>query len=98
NGESAAVLINALLKGTFAPVALPKREFMEAARVIWERLGLPVLKPESPWHGYDLGHWPEDLARQAEMAVRSEYFALGAELAKGRRGDVEMNDPVVRGV
>jgi len=96
NGESAAVLINALLKGTFAPVALPKREFMEAARVIWERLGLPALKPEAPWHGYDLGHWPADLARQAEMAVRSEYFTLGAELARSRRGDVEMNEPVVR--
>ena len=31
-GETAAVLINATLKGTFAPVALPKREFMENAQ------------------------------------------------------------------
>ena len=31
-GETAAVLINATLKGTFAPVALPAREFMENAR------------------------------------------------------------------
>jgi len=38
-GETAAVLINATLKGTFAPVALPKREFMENAKAIWERLG-----------------------------------------------------------
>jgi len=53
-GESAAVLINATLKGTFAPVALPKREFMEHAKAIWERLGLPPLTPEPPWHGYDL--------------------------------------------
>src|SRR5215469_914162 len=35
-GETAAVLINATLKGTYAPVALPKREFMERARVIWD--------------------------------------------------------------
>lgn len=96
NGESAAVLINALLKGTFAPVALPKREFMEHAREIWQRLGLPPLKPESPWHGYDLGHWPADLERQARMAVESDYFALGTELAKLRRADVEMNQPVTR--
>ena len=41
-GESAAVLINAMLKGTYAPVALPKREFMENAKAIWERLGLPA--------------------------------------------------------
>src|SRR5262249_19950301 len=71
-GETAAVLINAMLKGTFAPVALPKREFMENAKAIWERLGLPPLKPESPWHGYDLGYWPDHLERQARMAVASD--------------------------
>ncbi|MDB5407406.1 MAG: 3-octaprenyl-4-hydroxybenzoate carboxy-lyase [Rhodospirillales bacterium] len=95
-GESAAVLINALLKGKFAPVALPRREFMENAKAIWERLGLPPLKPEVPWHGYDLGDWPEDLARQAEMAVHGDYFQLGAELVAQRRSDVEMNAPVPR--
>ncbi len=93
-GESAAVLINATLKGTFAPVALPKREFMENARAIWERLGLPPLTPEPPWHGYDLGHWPQELARQAEMATRSDYFELGKNLANERRSDVAMNTPV----
>ena len=96
NGETAAVLINATLKQTFAPVALPKREFMEKARAIWERLGLPPLTPQSPWHGYDLGHWPPELARQAEMAVRSEYFELGRNLANQRRSDVAMNAPVER--
>src|SRR6266851_4132779 len=95
-GESAAVLINAMLKGTYAPVALPKREFMENAKAIWERLGLPPLTPQTPWHGYDLGHWPADLERQAEMAVRSEYFELGKHLANERRGDVAMNTPVER--
>jgi 4-hydroxy-3-polyprenylbenzoate decarboxylase len=97
DGESAAVLINATLKGTFAPVALPKREFMEHARVIWERLGLPPLTPQPPWHGYDLGYWPDDLARQAEMAAKSEYFELGKNLANERRSDVAMNTPVKRG-
>ena len=69
---------------------------MENAKAIWERLGLPPLKPESPWHGYDLGHWPAELERQARMAVESDYFALGAELARQRRGDVAMNAPVTR--
>ncbi|MDB5650618.1 MAG: 3-octaprenyl-4-hydroxybenzoate carboxy-lyase [Hyphomicrobiales bacterium] len=96
NGESASVCINALLKGEFAPVALPKREFMENAKAIWERLGLPTLKPETPWHGYDLGVWPDNLARQAEMATRSEYFDFSDELIRGRRSDVAMNDPVPR--
>jgi UbiD family decarboxylase len=95
-GESAAVLINATLKGTFSPVALPKREFMENAKAIWERLGLPPLTPQPPWHGYDLGYWPDDLARQAEMATRSEYFELGKNLANERRSDVAMNTPVKR--
>jgi 4-hydroxy-3-polyprenylbenzoate decarboxylase len=95
-GESAAVLVNATLKGTYAPVALPKREFMERAREIWERLGLPPLTPQPPWHGYDLGHWPQELERQAEIAARSNYFELGKNLANERRTDVAMNTPVKR--
>jgi UbiD family decarboxylase len=93
-GESASVMINALLKGKFAPVALPKKEFMENARVIWERLGLPPLKPESPWHGYDLGVWPAHLDRQARMATQSDYFAFGDDLVRQRRRDVGMNEPI----
>jgi UbiD family decarboxylase len=96
DGETAAVLINATLKGTYAPVALPKREFMEHAKMIWERLGLPPLKPESPWHGYDLGYWPAELDRQARMAAASDYFALGRETGNQRRSDVAMNTPVER--
>jgi 4-hydroxy-3-polyprenylbenzoate decarboxylase len=96
NGESASVLINALLKSRTAPVALPKREFMENAREIWNRLGLPPLKAESPWHGYDLGYWPAELARQAELATRSEYFSIGTEIARQRRSDVAMNAPLDR--
>jgi UbiD family decarboxylase len=95
-GETAAVLINATLKGTYSPVALPRREFMENAKAIWERLGLPPLTPQPPWHGYDLGHWPAELKRQAEMAVNSDYFELGRNLANERRGDVAMNTPVKR--
>jgi 4-hydroxy-3-polyprenylbenzoate decarboxylase len=95
-GEAASVLIDARLKGTFAPVALPKREFMENARAIWERLGLPPLKPEPPWHGYELGTWPDDLARAAQLAVESDYFATGQAQAQKRRSDVDMNTPVER--
>jgi UbiD family decarboxylase len=95
-GETASVLINATLKGTYAPVALPKREFMENAKAIWERLGLPPLKPESPWHGYDLGHWPAELDRQARLAAASDYFTLGRETSNQRRNDVAMNTPVER--
>ncbi len=97
DGETAAVLINAMLKGTYAPVALPKREFMDNARALWERLGLPALSPQTPWHGYDLGYWPAELEAQAQRATQSEYFLTGEDLAKRRRNDVAMNSPVPQG-
>jgi UbiD family decarboxylase len=94
DGELSAVLINATLKAPFPPLALPAREFMENARALWERLGLPKLTPQPPWHGYDLGAWTQELERQAQMATRGEYYVLGAELSKKRRGDVGMNTPI----
>jgi 4-hydroxy-3-polyprenylbenzoate decarboxylase len=69
---------------------------MENARRIWERLGLPRLTPQPPWHGYDLGFWPHELEQQARMATESDYFTLGANLANERRSDVAMNTPVGR--
>jgi 4-hydroxy-3-polyprenylbenzoate decarboxylase len=94
DGRVASVLVNATLKTPFAPVALPKRDYMERARALWEELGLPRLEPEQPWHGYDLGGWSRELERQADMAVRGDYFALGSELSRRRRGDVGMNTPI----
>src|SRR5580704_9456012 len=94
NGELSAVLINATLKIPFPPVALPAAQFMENARALWERLGLPKLTPQPPWHGYDLGAWTEELENQARMATRGDYYALGAKLSAGRRSGVEMNTPI----
>jgi UbiD family decarboxylase len=89
--EDSAVLINAVLKETFPPISLPKREYMEQARKIWEELGLPPLRPEMPWYGYDLGEWNDHLDRQAQRAVRSEYWETGTWCAEHRRSDVPMN-------
>src|SRR5881396_597601 len=93
-GEDASVLIDATMKEDFPPISLPKREYMERAKAIWEELGLPRLKPESPWYGYSLGEWPEDLERAAAMAVKGDYFETGKLLAKRRRKDVGMNTEV----
>src|SRR5437016_3677678 len=93
-GEDASVLIDATLKENFPPISLPKREYMERAKVIWEELGLPKLKPESPWFGYSLGEWPEELERAAERAVKGDYFETGKLLVKRRRKDVRMNTEV----
>ena len=94
DSEDSAVLVDATLKETFPPVSLPKRQYMEAAAEIWNELGLPKLKPERPWFGYDLGEWNEDLETMARRAVRSEYWETGQIIAQRRRGDVSMNTEV----
>ena len=93
-GQDASVLIDATLKENFPPISLPKREFMERAKAIWEELGLPKLKPEAPWFGYSLGEWPAEMEEAAQRAVRGDYFDTGAMLEKRRRKDVRMNTEV----
>jgi 4-hydroxy-3-polyprenylbenzoate decarboxylase len=93
-GEDASILIDATLKENFPPISLPKREFMERAKVIWEELGLPKLKPESPWFGYSLGEWSDEMEQSAIRATRGEYFETGALLEKRRRKDVRMNTEI----
>jgi UbiD family decarboxylase len=92
--EDSAILFNATLKHDFPPISLPKREYMERAREIWERLGLPPLKPEAPWYGYSLGDWPEELDRFAQLAVQGRYFETGEVIAQRRRNDVDLNTDV----
>jgi 3-polyprenyl-4-hydroxybenzoate decarboxylase len=95
-GQDASVLIDATLKEDFPPISLPKREYMELAKVIWEELGLPKLKPEAPWFGYSLGEWSADLDEAAARAVAGDYFETGALLEARRRSDVAMNTEVRR--
>ncbi|MBV9120815.1 MAG: UbiD family decarboxylase, partial [Chloroflexi bacterium] len=92
--EDSALLFNATLKHDFPPVSLPKREYMERARQLWERLGLPELKPEAPWFGYSLGDWSGELDRAAEDAVHGRYWQTGEAIAERRRRDVPMNSDV----
>jgi 4-hydroxy-3-polyprenylbenzoate decarboxylase len=94
NGEDASVLIDATMKEPFPPISLPKREYMERAKAIWEELGLPPLKPEAPWYGYSLGEWPDELEHAAELAVQGDYFETGKRLAERRRTDLPMNTEV----
>jgi 4-hydroxy-3-polyprenylbenzoate decarboxylase len=89
-----SLLIEATLKDHFPPIALPKKEFMENAKAIWEELGLPPLKPESPWFGYSLGDWSERNEQMAQRAVKGDYFVTGEEIAKMRRKDVAMNTEI----
>src|SRR5215208_6404924 len=92
--QDSAVLMNATLKEDFPPISLPKREFMEHAKTLWEELGLPPLKPQAPWFGYSLGNWSEEFEEEARAAVNGDYFQTGEKLAQRRRNDVQMNTEV----
>jgi len=80
-----ALLIDATRKTDLPPISLPKKEYMERARQIWESEGLPRLEPRVPWHGYELGPWAEELAQEAELAVKGEYFVTGEKQARKRK-------------
>jgi len=88
------VLIDATMKENFPPISLPKREYMERAKQIWEELKLPKLKPETPWFGYSLGEWSEELDEAAQAAVQGDYFEYGKKLIARRRKDIGMNTEV----
>jgi 4-hydroxy-3-polyprenylbenzoate decarboxylase len=88
-----ALLVDATLKQPMPPLALPKQEFMENAKALWERLGLPHLKPESPWYGYSLGDWTEEWDRSAMQAARGEWMERDESYRQRRRAGVAPNTP-----
>jgi 4-hydroxy-3-polyprenylbenzoate decarboxylase len=82
--STAALLINAIRPWPYTPVSLPRKEFMERSKAIWQELGLPTLKERMPWHGYSLGAWTREDEQEAELAVKGEHFVTGKKQA-GRR-------------
>jgi len=82
--ENSAIQIDATRKWPYLPISLPKKEFMERARQIWEEEGLPKLNPRTPWHGYSLGNWAKEYEEEAELALRGEHYQTGEKLTKGR--------------
>ena len=92
--EESTLLIDATLKREMPPLALPKREYMERAKELWEELGLPPLAPEAPWHGYSLGDWTDEWDRLAECAAQGDYLENGKRSAQRRRAGVKPNTHV----
>ncbi|MBI4295564.1 MAG: UbiD family decarboxylase [Chloroflexi bacterium] len=82
---TSAMLINATTKWNYPPTSLPKKEYMERARQIWEEEGLPRLAPKKPWYGYSLGYWTEEYEEEAKLAVQGQYFQTGEKLARQRQ-------------
>ena len=83
--EDSTLLIDATMKSPMPPLALPARQYMEGARALWERLDLPKLKPESPWHGYSLGDWTEDWDQAAKRAADGHYLDNGRRTLQRQR-------------
>jgi 4-hydroxy-3-polyprenylbenzoate decarboxylase len=58
---------------------------MDKAIELWQKAGLPQLKLQEPWYGYNLGFWSEENEQQAELAVRGEYYQTGEVLSRRRQ-------------
>ncbi len=92
--NDSSMLIDATLKQAFPPLALPKREFMERARTIWEELGLPPIVAAAALarlHARRLvGPW-ETYARRA---VAGDWEQSGRETLARKRGGLTPETPV----
>ncbi len=75
--EDATLLIDATTKDVLPPFALPKREYMEGARKIWEEIGLPKLRPQAPWFGAPVGDWLPEWDEGGRRAATGAYLENG---------------------
>ena len=87
------MLIDATLKHPMGPLALPGKEFMERAQVLWKELNLPPLKLQSPWHGYSLGDWTSTWEKFARNAVDGTWAENGENTFSRRRGNLTPETP-----
>jgi 4-hydroxy-3-polyprenylbenzoate decarboxylase len=88
---NSTLLIDATSKDVMPPLALPAKQFMEEAKEIWEKLGLPALRPQSPWHGVHLGDWSDRWEQFAQSAVKGEWQRNGENSFQRRRPSSEVN-------
>ena len=80
------LLMDATMKEVLPPLALPKREYMDRARTLWEDLGLPKLRPQSPWHGIAAGDWLPVWDEAAKRAAEGRYLENGCVSERQQRG------------
>ena len=87
--EDSTLLIDATMKSEMPPLALPTREFMESAKLLWDELGLPPLRPQAPWFGYSLGDWTPEWEAAASRAAAGEYLVNGRISAGQQRSGLK---------
>ena len=83
--EDSTLLMDATMKGDMPPLALPKKEYMERAKAIWQELDLGPLQPQPPWFGYSLGDWLPQWDEAAKRAAQGRYLDNGRISEKLRR-------------
>ena len=84
--EDSTVLMDATMKQELPPLALPKQEYMERAKRVWEELGLPKLRPQPPWFSSPVGgDWLPQWDAAAKRAVEGRYLENGRMSGKLRR-------------
>ena len=97
--EDGTLLIDATMKEGMPPLALPEKEYMERAKVLWDRLDLPAIRPEVPWHGYTLGDWHQQWAEDAKRAADGDYLKNGERtLARQQKGQAFPPETSVRDI
>jgi len=88
------LLIDATRKHDMPPLALPAERYMTRAKEIWEELDLPILSPQSPWHGYTMGDWDDLWTSFAEKATAGAWEENGEQTWPRRKGGMKPETPV----
>ena len=87
--EDSTLLLDATMKGDMPPLALPKQEYMERAKAIWDELGFEPLRPQPPWFGYSLGDWLPQWDEAAKRAALGRYLENGLISVKQKRKGIK---------
>ena len=87
--EDSTLLLDATMKEDLPPLALPKQEYMERAKRLWEELGLPKLRPQSPWFGAAAGDWLPQWDEAGKRAAEGRYLENGAVSEKLQRAGLK---------
>lgn len=85
--KTSSILMNATLKWAYPPVSLPAKKFMQEAIALRKELRLPTLQMREPWYGYEYEYsaWTDEYRRDAERAVKGEYYKTSEERSKKRK-------------
>ena len=87
--EDSTLLIDATSKEVLPPFALPKREYMERAGQLWDELGLPKRRPQSPWFGAPVGDWLAVWDEGGRRAATGDYLENGRRSQAAQRQGIK---------